>query len=112
MAFKAVAKSVFGKQLHPQWRVHLYQLKGHIRKLASLKGLSITPKLHVLTVHVEQWVDRHARAMGRESESPGEAFHHLWKREVEGKGEVKDKQSQAYEDSTLQSLLKLVADNV
>ena len=112
MAFKTVSESVFGKQLHPQWRVHLYQLKDHIRKLASLKGLSITPKLHVLTVHVEQWVDRHSRAMGRESESPGEAFHHLWKREVEGKGEVKDKQSQAYEDSTLQTLLKLAADNV
>ena len=69
-------------------------------------------KQHWLTVHVEQWVDRHSRAMGRESESHVEAFHHLWKREVEGKGEVKDKQSQAYEDSTLQTLLKLAADNV
>ena len=39
--------------------------------------------------------------MGRESESPGEALHHHWKRLVEGKGEVKDKKSQAYIDSTL-----------
>ena len=90
----------------------MYQLRDHILKLASLKGLSITPNLHVLTVHVEQWVDRHARAMARESERPGEAVYHLWKREVKGMGELKDKQSQAYENSTLQTLLKLADDNV
>lgn len=112
MAFKTVSESVFGKQLHPKWREHLNKLKFYIEKLATVKGLSITPKLHVLTIHVEQWVDRHARAMGRESESPGEAFHHLWKREVEGKGEVKDKTSQAYEDSTLQTVLKIAVNNV
>ena len=112
MAFKTVSESVFGLQLHPNWREHLHQLGRHIERLARLKGLPITPKFHVLTVHVEQWVDRHGRAMGRESESPGEALHHLWKRLVEGKGEVKDKESQVYVDITLQSLLKLVADNV
>ena len=90
----------------------MYQLRNHIIKFASLKGLSITTNQHVLTVHVEQWVDRHARAMDRESERPGEAFHHLWKRELKGMGEVKDKQSQAYKDSTLQTLLKLADDNV
>ena len=50
--------------------------------------------------------------MGRESESSGEAMHHLWKRMVEGKGEVKDKDSEAYVKSTFQSMMKLVADNI
>ena len=50
--------------------------------------------------------------MGRERESSGEALHHLWKRLIEGKGEVKDKDSEAYVIITFRSMMKLVADNV
>ena len=41
------------------------------------QGMPITHKFHVLTVHVEQWIDRNRRALGKESESPGEALHPL-----------------------------------
>ena len=74
--------------------------------------LPLTPKLHVLTVHIEQWVDRNCRSLGKEGESSGEALHHIWKRLIEGKGEVKKKESKSFEKSTFQSLLKLNADNV
>ena len=85
-SFKTVSDSIFGKQLHPLWREYLYQLKININSLANILGMPISPKFHVLTIHVEPWVDRHSRGMGKESESPGEALHHLWKREVDGKG--------------------------
>ena len=111
-AFKTVSESVFGKQLHPLWREHLHNLKAHMDVLSRVHKMPITPKFHVLTVHVEQWVDRNMRAMGREGESPGEAFHHTWKRLVEGKGEVKDKESDNFVKSTFHSLLQVNADNV
>lgn len=111
-AFKTVSESVFGLQLHPLWREHLHILRDHMNLLARTQMMPITPKFHVLTIHVEQWVDRNMRAMGREGESPGEALHHLWKRLVDGRGEVKDKESEAFVKSTFHSLLKLNADNV
>ena len=80
--------------------------------LVRTQGMPITPKFHVLTVHVEQWIDRNGRSMGKEGEASGEALHHLWKRMVEGKGEVKIKESEAYVVSTFQSMLKFNADNV
>ena len=112
VAFKIVSQSVFGKQLHPLWREHLHCLRACMEILVMTQGMPITPKFHVLTVHVEQWIDRNRRALGKESESPGEALHHFWKRLVEGKGEVKVKESVAYVKSTMQSLLKFNADNV
>lgn len=112
LAFKQVSQSVFGKKLHPSWREHIHTLRYCMDRLNRSQGMPITPKFHVLTVHIEQWIDRHGRAMGKESESSGEALHHLWKRMLDGKGEVKIKESEAYVVSTLQSLLKFNADNV
>ena len=94
------------------WREHLLILKSHLNLLATTMAMPITPKLHVMTVHFDQWVDRNCRSMGRERESSGEALHHLWKRLIEGKGEVKDKDSEAYVIITFRSMMKLVADNV
>ena len=74
--------------------------------------MALTPKLHVLSVHVEEWIDRHGRSMGMEGEAGGESMHHIWKRVIESQGEVKDKNSPAYTKVTLNSLLKLNADNV
>ena len=39
-------------------------------------------------------------------------MHHIWKRMVESQGEVKDKNSEAYVKVTLNTILKLNADNV
>ena len=50
--------------------------------------------------------------MGMEGEAGGESMHHIWKRVIESQGEVKDKNSPAYTKVTLNSLLKLNADNV
>ena len=73
--------------------------------------MPITPKLHVLTVHVEQWVDRNGRAMGKEGECSGEALHHLWKRMLEGLGEVKQKESEPYVKIMHNTVLRFNANN-
>ena len=96
LAFKKVAHSVFGAKLHPSWREHLHILRDTLHMLTRIHGMPITPKLHVLTVHVEQWIDIHGRSMGKEGESSGESLHHLWKRMLEGQGKVKEKESDLY----------------
>ena len=75
--FKQVSESVFGTELHPRWREHLHYLKDVIHILFSSQGISLSPKLHVLTVHVKQWIDRNGLAMAKEGKSSGEALHHI-----------------------------------
>ena len=84
ISFRAVSRSVFGKELLVTWREDLYSLKENLEKLRVTMGLPITPKFHILTVHVEQWVDRNGCSLGKEGESSGEALHHIWKRLIEG----------------------------
>ena len=74
--------------------------------------MPLTPKLHVLTVHVEQWIDRNGHAMGKEGESSGEALHHIWKRMEESQGEIKDKDSEAYKNTVLNLLLRFNVNNL
>lgn len=93
LAFKTVSQSVFRTQLHPLWREHLHTLRATLHILTSTQGMPMTPKLHVLVVHVEQWIDRNIRSLGREGECSGEVLHHTWRRMLEGQGEVKVKES-------------------
>ena len=77
VSFKQVSESVFGTELHPSWREHLHYLKDVIHILFSSQGMSLSPKLHVLTVHVKQWIDWNGLAMDKEGKSSGEALHHI-----------------------------------
>ena len=63
-AFKQVSQSVLSTQLNPDWREHLHALRAALFTLNSSQGMPITPKLHVLVVHVEQWIDRNGRSLG------------------------------------------------
>ena len=67
-AFREVAETIFSTNKWPsEWR----------KKLHTSFGMNITPKLHILFVHVEQWVDVFGWSLGREGEQPGEAVHHI-----------------------------------
>ena len=59
--------------------------------------------------HVVKWVERHDRALGRDSEQALEAVHSsfgtLWKSFI-----VKDDSSVAYLNNTLKAILKFNAD--
>ena len=84
IAFKAVASAVLSaKQLPVDWRERLHHLRTCLLHLHTHHGMNITPKLHILITHVEQWVDRFGRSLGKEGEQQGEAVHHIWKRQRE-----------------------------
>ena len=107
-----VNSGVFGLELHLEWRERLHSLKDSLFLLHSRTGLPITPKFHILVVHVEEWVDNFGRALGMESEQPGESLHHLWRVVLEQVGEPKDKDSKIWRDIILRCLLKVNSDNV
>ena len=73
-------------------------------------GVPITPKLHILAVHVEEWISSHQRSLELDSEQALEASHSiflkLWNSYC-----VKDEDSSAYEKNGLAVGLKFNADN-
>ena len=111
LAFKVVSQSIFSTQLHPKWREHLHNLRTTLYTLATSEAMPITPKLHVLVVHVEQWIERNGRSLGKEGECSGEALHHTWRRMLEGQGEVKVKESEWDVKTTFNTLLRFNTTN-
>ena len=68
-AFKDVAQTLFSQgDLQPCWREKLHHLRTCLLLLNSRFGMPITPKLHVLIVRIEQWVDVFCRPLGQEEE--------------------------------------------
>ena len=113
VAFKAVARAVFtSNQLTINWRESLHTLKSRLLSLHHGFGMSITPKLHVLMMHVEQWVDIFGRPLGMEGEQAGEAVHHIWKRLLGNLGLPKVKESTAFVEVVFKALLMFNANNV
>ena len=106
LAFKDVASTAFSSgALHPLWRAQLHHLRDCINALNRVFGMSITPKLHIMIVHIEQWIDSFGRPLGMEGEQGGEAVHHLWRRLLETLGEPKSKESPAYVIFVMKALL-------
>ena len=111
-AFKAVSQAVFTSEaLQPGWREKLHILRSSILRLNRDYGMSVTPKLHILTTHVEQWIDIFGRPLGREGEQAGESIHHVWKKLLSSMGEPKEKESPEFVKLVMKSLLILNARN-
>ena len=112
LALRKVNNGVFGLQLNPDWQHHLASLKSAFSILTSSQGMPLTPKFHVITVHIKQWVEMSLRSLGMESEQSGESLHHVWRILLESRGEVKDKGSEAHMEQVLRCLIKLNSDHV
>ena len=110
--FKVASQAVLTTgDLQPGWREKLHILRSSILKLNLEYGMSITPKLHILTTHVEQWVDFFGRALGREGEQAGEAIHHVWKNLLGTLGEPKEKEGSEFVKLVMKAILILNARN-
>ena len=112
VAFKDVAGSLLSTELSPQWRAKIHQLRHRIIKLHTDYGMNISPKLHILIVHVEEWVDMHGRSLGKEGEQHGESVHHHWRRLLETVGHPKVLESPAYINVIMKCLLIFNSNNV
>ena len=112
-AFKEVAHSVFSTELTADWRERLHDLKLWVSRLASDQDMPVTPKLHVLIFHVDQYVDITGRLLGKEGEAPGEAIHHVWRRLLSNLGDPpKDNKSEAFVQFIFRAMLIFNANNI
>ena len=113
VAFHEVSQTLLSQaNLQVDWREKLHKLCSLIHQLNISFGMPVTPKLHILTIHIEQWVDLFKRALGREGEQGGEAAHHIWRRLLETLGEPKTKQGPIYEQFIRKALLIFNSNNV
>ena len=78
--------------------------------LNSNLSVPITPKLHIMSVHVEEWVDTHRRAMGEDSEQALEASHGRFEK-LWASYQVRDEDSDAFLQNGLAAGLQFNADN-
>ena len=113
LAFEGVASALLSaKQLPVDWRERLHNLRNCLLHLHSFYRMNITPKMHVLITHMEQWVDRFGQSLGKEGEQQGEAVHHIWKRLLELQGQPKVEESFAFREFIMKALLMFNANNV
>ena len=89
------------------WRESLHILRDWVKRLNTILGRPVTPKIHVLITHVKQWVDILGRSLGKEGEQGGEAIHHILKQQLESIGEPKEKESEPYKRVVMKTLLMI-----
>ena len=68
LAFKELKDGTFGTVLAENWRDLCTNFRTSLYLLNPSLGVPITPKLHVMAVHVEEWLETHRRPMGEDSE--------------------------------------------
>ena len=73
--FRRFKDTFFGNFLPSNYKDVATAFQAQLYLLHSTLGLPITPKLHMMAEHVLDWVDRHGRALGEESEQAVEAAH-------------------------------------
>ena len=109
-AFKAFKDTFFGNVLPSNYEEVAATFTASLSLLHTTMGFPITPKLHVMSEHVVEWVRRHGRALGEDSEQAVEAAHAifaaLWVSFC-----VKDDESAVYLVNGLKAILKFNADN-
>lgn len=71
-SFNDVRLSCYGSKLAPDYKVKIAKFKADYMKL----GISVTPKIHAVFYHIEEFCDYSGMALGPFSEQTTEALHH------------------------------------
>ena len=109
-AFNDLKNGVFGANLVENWKEVCQKFRNSLYRLNKYVQVPITPKLHVMAVHVEEWLETHRRAMGEDSEQSVEASHGRFRQLWESYS-VKDEASSAFMKNELAVGLQFNADN-
>ena len=73
-------------------------------------SLPITPKHHIISVHVVQWVCRTRTGLAKINKAVVQASHHVWM-EVWKHYKVNDETSEVFLKQGLRALIRVNADN-
>ena len=108
--FKKFKDSFFGTVLPADFADVAAGFKTQLNLLHTVGKVPITPKLHIMAEHVIQWVEKHGRALGEDSEQAVEASHASFD-ELWGSFRVNDDNSEAYLVNGKKAILKFNADH-
>ena len=108
--FKKFKDTFFGTVLPVNFLDVAAGFKTQLNLLHTVGKVPITPKLHIMAEHVIQWVEKHGRALGEESEQAVEAAHASFD-ELWGSFSVNDDRSEAYLVNGKKAILKFNTDH-
>ena len=80
-AFRSVVTSTFSHSLHPDYKEHIRHFTKKYQELQEYSEtwynikLSITWKVHIISVHLEEFLSRKAVGLARYAEQASEAAH-------------------------------------
>ena len=77
-SFKEVKDACFGIHLDPRFEAILADFAAHVHHANIGVEMPITPKLHVISVHLVQWCRSTGVGLARANEAAVEAAHHTW----------------------------------
>ena len=109
-AFKNLKDGTFGSILAENWRDLCVEFRSSLFMLNSCLSVPITPKLHVMATHIEEWLESHGRSMGDDSEQALESSHGRFSKVWESY-QVRDENSEAFLKNGLAAGLHFNADN-
>lgn len=75
-ALNSVVDGCFGYDLAEDYASRI----DHLEWLLKSNGISLTPKLHIIIVHVKEFIGKFDLGLGYFSEQAGESIHHMWAR--------------------------------
>ena len=64
------------RQIIDLYRCKYEAVQEYCKEVLDGIELSITWKIHLIVVHLPQWMDRHSEGLSRFAEQTGEACHH------------------------------------
>ena len=109
-AFKNLKDGTFGTILAENWQELCEEFRSSLLILNSSMGVPITPKLHVMATHIQEWLATHRRALGDDSEQALESSHRIFSKVWESY-QVRDENSDAFLKNDLAAGLHFNADN-
>ena len=77
-SFKNVKDAIFGLELASNYVEVTENLKLHLHLAHIGSNVPLTPKLHIISTHVVQWVRQTGKGLAKANEAAGEAAHHIW----------------------------------
>jgi hypothetical protein len=108
-AFKEVKDAMFGEKLGADFEDVMDNFKMFLTMAHETCGLPISPKLHMISTHVIQWVRMTGEGLAKANEAALEAAHHVWW-EIWSHYRVNDETSEAFVAAGLKTLVRVNAD--
>ena len=110
-AFHKVKKEVFGNYLGELWEESLDEFAAKLIQAHESVGLPVSPKLHIIQVHVKQFVQMNkGQGLGRLNEAVVEVLHATFLK-IWMFYQVSDEMSPTYLEHLLKAVIRCNADN-